>query len=1428
MNVPTRTARLEEIREHLARMHRQTAAGEIEDAAASYARAEASLAAIRDAADPNASDCSTGRTADRAAAPSDAPIAETEAEVLGKALDELQDDAREVFADASLTEGSAARLAAALRARSYLLRRASRHAHRRPSLDELPFLFREIEDIGTRLHHDAPAVERLAEVRAEAAWVRAAHLYGQARGIENPAATPREIEASFRIARALRRARRDLETVDAYLGSDTPKDAPAESHAPPVSVPLPHPSAVRELREGLADEFERLFAGSLEGIAQCDSIESRTVAIRIASLMTSELDELRVLTLDTSKPTRAAETPERLSEGRRVLDAIVRARRKLLRTDTEPTGMRRAARRLARMIRRLEDVRSDRILRARLERIFKRGVVRIWESIVFWLIVSVLGLLVIEHYFPPPPDRAMPWTLWVDTAICFVLLLDFTTRWILTPRRARYFARHFLTELLPALPFGLLAALSTDPALRSVRVLRLIRVFRVLRLLQPLIRFTRLLLFVLRASDRLVERNAWLLNHDILFFHSGSTPSDDEPPLVERMRDLDRYVTNTTAERFDRLSAPDSATAASWRARFVTASLAHCESHRPAEHDVRRAGTPNDVHVEEVIALLRTLDDTQVAERLGPDVARQISSSLRLFRLPMLRRLPVVRFVIGPAGAPDPLWITARLGHVFADVLDALYRAITWFTDLYGTITGSQFLDRMGLHLVRAFERPTKRLVMFAFALAFVYGLVHLFRLEFLSAAITTIVVFLSGPVWLLGILCLIPLVLGLWFRRIAGQAVDFFDQVAEAQLLSLTEIAKEDWARTRLPYLAERVILPEAKLVGDVTDVDRERLLEQACARIGAASHTEEPVGSDDSPAENDPIDACFDWHRCDFVVLFFRNFVDGAWFHRNDTKIANLLLGNLTLANVRENRLRITKAEQRRVEKLDIDRGKGGIFGPAPWFNFITHAIAQRTARLVIEYNQHCIPLDELPTAHAEDKELYESWLDMREAISRHRAAGRVATGQGEIGGAGGTLQYRTTEFHVLHFLSADRARDDDVRNRFGDRVLGLLREDRESLIRETFGTFPIHELPKERRMLNPYEFYMRHVARGRVFLAPFFLARVGLRFTWIALRRLVAIVQDVLDPESRPATLGDARADFTVARRKLHRMRRPIVFEAVRLRAAFDPEYLGLEREGLLQPLAPGQRVADDLRRLGAAEREWEEFRLLESQRDRRLDMLVKLLDRQRLGGSALAAEIRRRNPVFAGRERECTRALVLAFACDLDDVATLIETRERFRDWIDYLASDDARREARARPTRRRRRRVARVVGPIWTELAQSHAADEHLRDAFVDAVASAPRDELARLEGLREALGDPPRDLDTSVLELLFEQALQPSVWTEQIVAVRMVQSLGMIDLAGYEHAIAVLGGFEDDLDPGGGSTPREQRDAGRASISASGRFTSDS
>src|SRR5690606_25283002 len=111
-----------------------------------------------------------------------------------------------------------------------------------------------------------------------------------------------------------------------------------------------------------------------------------------------------------------------------------------------------------------------------------------------------------------------PWTVWADTAICSILLADFTVRWLLSPRRLDHLRRRFLTELVPSIPFGLVAHLETVAGLPLVRLLRLGRVLRVLQLLRPAIRFFRLLLFVARASDRVVERHAWLLDHDIVFF----------------------------------------------------------------------------------------------------------------------------------------------------------------------------------------------------------------------------------------------------------------------------------------------------------------------------------------------------------------------------------------------------------------------------------------------------------------------------------------------------------------------------------------------------------------------------------------------------------------------------------------------------------------------------------------------------------------------------------------------------------------------------------------------------------------------------------------------------------------------------------------------------------------------------------------------
>ena len=50
-----------------------------------------------------------------------------------------------------------------------------------------------------------------------------------------------------------------------------------------------------------------------------------------------------------------------------------------------------------------------------------------------------------------------------------------------------------------------------------------------------------------------------------------------------------------------------------------------------------------------------------------------------------------------------------------------------------------------------------------------------------------------------------------------------------------------------------------------------------------------------------------------------------------------------------------------------------------------------------------------------------------------------------------------------------------------RYGANVLAILQEDRRTLIRDVFGTYPMHQLPRERRTFNPYSNYRRHCAGG-----------------------------------------------------------------------------------------------------------------------------------------------------------------------------------------------------------------------------------------------------------------------------------------------------------------------------------------------------------
>jgi len=1315
------------------------------------------------------------RRADAAAhrfASLDLPEDRTELESrLERAIDRTESDARQLLDPGSTDGPREVPALGAMLARLDLLDRVARRVHDRPPTDAFPSLLAEIESL--REHDGGPAPGSLDELRERTLDTRVRSLLERAARAPRPPRTASETVEAFHLSRALA-----LPDAVRARGPDTELDEAAAQ---------------------LDAERSRLFEEVLERIRAARSPADHEAAHAIAQELATELDEVRISALDSFHAGTTSELRRRIDEARRLVGALDRAARGASDAPEERRALRRSRRRVRRMARRTADVLSDRVLRSRVSRLFGRATVRVWESIVFWLILAALALIVVEHYASPSGKDALPWTVWLDTGICALLLADLGVRLALTPRRLRYFLRHFLTDFLPALPFGLLVLLEAHPAVRSVRVLRLARVFRVLRVLRPIVRFGRLALFLLRAADGLVERHARFLDRNIVFFNlREGTPA--EPTLLARLRDLESFFRASAARRIRELPPARRDEAGAWRARLLLAAPRLLDATLAAPQKRSRPRATVDVDVDEVVQSLRSLDDARVAELLGAASAHQITESLRILRLPLLRRLPVVRYVVGPAGEPDPLGFTARLGRVLGDLLDAVKRGITWFTDLHGTITGSQFLDRLGMQLVRTFERPAKRLLLFTIAVAVVYAFVYLLRFEFLTDAADAVVRFLSLPVLVLGVVCAVPLLIGIWFRRIAGEAVDFFDRVAEAQFLSLTEIGKRAYAHREIGRLAERVVLPEARLRGPV-DEERRRSLIDATRR--RANTTVLPF-EEDPPSDGGPDGAAVDWSRVDFMLLFFRDFVDGAWFHRNDTKIASQLVGNLTLENVRENRLRYTRSDRRRLRRLDIARGRGAVLGPTPWFLFITHTVAQKTARLILEYNQHCIPADELPGAHAEDRELFDRWLARREELSRWRREGRAAkASEVEIKGVGGSLVYRTTEFNALHFLEADPKRDAAIERRYGSRILELLLEDRRRLVREVFGTYPLHNLPPERRTFNPYAAYCTFVASGRVLLLPFLFVWWSARGSLLAVRRVASIVRDVLDPSERRPRVDAATADFGVARRKLHRMRRPVVMETIRLRAQLDPEYLGLSLPALEPTLGEGQPIGADLRAIDAAEREWEEFRELRADRERCLRLLDGVLRERGIDPSGLRAEIRSRYPHLAPRLGEVVRALALAFVCDCRGTRRTAEAIARLEA---RLAEVAARSDAHTgRANRRVRREVAERLATVrpWLRPAGVPAGEPvaggsdaaALEERFAAALAAGPsadRDAL-RLLSDREGGREDPRE---AIVEELLAEAEHAASWTEQIVAVRTVQTLAMIDLSGYEEAIARLGEFD--------------------------------
>ena len=769
--------------------------------------------------------------------------------------------------------------------------------------------------------------------------------------------------------------------------------------------------------------------------------------------------------------------------------------------------------------------------------------------------------------------------------------------------------------------------------------------------------------------------------------------------------------------------------------------------------------------------LLRRLDDVtpaQLQAELGEDFVSRAARAVRMFARPALRWLPVVRKYV-PRVAPhmSDAEVTAAASHSIAAELARHHKRWFWVADLYGTVTPSEFVDRVGTTMMRGAFRPAGRLALF--------GLLFLV-VDLLSRAIPSRVLddlwsflrpLVGEVIVILGGICLLILAVGWWLKRLAGQATFFYEQTVNAQFLALTEAIKGRHVRRDAAIFDRRVFVPEEFALGEVypggaearQHVFRSAMREWLVrARTGA-----ELAGLNDAMVR---------------ATLLYRDSLDGALFAESDNRTTNQLIGSPALRQMRALSGRIDRRERAALRALDLSQPRSGLRGPYLWFSFLAKAIAQATARLIVEYNRYAIPLPELPSAAALERERYEAWVSTGKPPDGDTAREKLHLQR---------RGYITTAFTALHFLDDEPGRDQDVEARFGPLVLANLRRDRRVLIREAFGTYPLHTRSKDQRVLNLYRLYERWFGGGRAFLIPLrllwrWLAMMGRFVIW-----LVRAVGEIRTPRMRGDATVAAEADFATAARKIGRMRDPVAWASLWLRARFDAEYLGVCLPGAQATGLEGGNWETDLRFLEATGSQRRQIEGEQARAEGDLRRLARLVDGGLLGEIAGIIGVER-----SALGREHVRAATVAYRGDFHRVRSLLSCPS--------ILEETAARVFDRPPLPRTlwpRPRLKAAFRRGW----RAHGREEPAARKWMwRQVVNDENGARWALEAWRRY--GPDGAYTTGVLQLA-DLLRHPGRLTEQIVTLRIVQTLSLIDLLNYRDHVYRLGRYADSGDEPG-------------------------
>jgi hypothetical protein len=1163
-----------------------------------------------------------------------------------------------------------------------------------------------------------------------------------------------------------------------------------------------------------------------ETIAFLEDMPLRRAVTRL-KLMREDLQRLAVSCRRAARKTKngaeissGGETPDESGSS----DEVVAERSDDQLEQTAVKRLRRQTRRVERLSRRVHSAWQERLLALRMQRLFGRQFVAVLENSVLCLILVLFALIAAQVVLERTSAtglsvRQHEFFAWADLAICSVFLFEFALKLALAPNRLTYFARHFVIDLVASLPFGFIfnqiaiaqlenAAIGAGPPSGPFRpFLRVTRIaIRFLRVALPILRFVRIPLILLRLSDRLVRRMAGLLNRNIVLFEPSQTQkaeSSDRHRLVTLRSELE-HARNAIEARLDREQ----------RRQLAERILDDLECRidgLPAEaiDEAAEEAHGREIPVERVVEQLIQMTPERLVDRAGLAFVRSFDRYLRLLDLPLLRRLPMVRNLVAyreKSPAEAGALAANYLGHLIQRGLDVVY----FFADLHGTLSPPVFLDRLGATLVNASRTPAKRLLWLGSAFLTLFVVVNaLAFLKPLRGIVDKLQNLMGWPVIILGGICLIFWYLGAWFRKIANQSADFCERVVEAQFATHTKNLKSRRRDQDAQFLAARVIDPEL-------------MLRASDDRLPPLVHS-----TNDEDTEQRGHD-WFENRELAFlrnVRLLYLDYLDGSPLHRSDTKASVQLLGNLALGNLRRSHLGHLLREGRSIDRLDLSRAGGLLGGPYLWFNYITRMLVQETALLILDYNRHAIPVDRLACSPVAIRRAFQFWLAGRLKIDPDEVwLPEPATGEsnGRDGFDPGRpedcrpfdratpfersprreagLFLETVEFTAVDFLADEAERDAEIHARFGPQVAELVRRDRQQNVRRAFRSFPLHELPLADRTINPLTMYETYLAGGRVALLPFILARGMAKTMVLAIRGIFRVVHEILHPHVDGQDIVPSDT-YWGALRKIHRMRKPVFMGSLWLRARFDVEYLGLPL-----PTAPAGSTAlslmeTDLDYIGATRHDRIIAEQVRSQHQRRLEWVLRWLDRFGWSFDELPAYLAREIPFLANRGGEALRALVAACVLDHNDIATLALSIGGLKRMMAHAA--DAGLDLSKIPPglpdpivnlRRLWHPVNRCKRPV-ADLFELpcfpvyHAAERRRVLRYL-------RRHRRVVRGwIKVVLGQGGRDPWATVKSRMRDVLLRTDLWSDQILVLRAVQSLTMLDLQHNCELVWNLGGY---------------------------------